>query len=52
MKPEAELLISDLHSPTEHAKNECGRWHFKEIELSIGYKVADSFDRFLDVVET
>ncbi|MCH8568330.1 MAG: DEAD/DEAH box helicase family protein [Balneolales bacterium] len=42
-------LFSDALRPTEYAKIECGRQHFKAMNNDVKYELASNFDSFLDV---
>jgi len=43
-------LFVDMLRPSEQAKIDCGRKHFKALGENIGFTVADKFDSFMDRV--
>jgi len=45
-------LFSEALRPIEQAKIDCGREHFKVLETGVKYEVVNSYDTFLDVVES
>ncbi|MCP4553617.1 MAG: hypothetical protein GY834_16595, partial [Bacteroidetes bacterium] len=40
----------DMLRPSEQAKIDCGRKHFKALDVNVGFTVADKFDSFMDRV--
>jgi len=43
-------LFFDMLRPSEQAKIDCGRKHFKALDQEVGFTVADKFDTFMDKV--
>ena len=41
-------LFTDVLRPTEQAKIDCGRKHFKALESGVEFTVANNFDTFTD----
>jgi len=43
-------LFTDALRPTEKAKIDCGKEHFKAIGEDVGFTVANKFDAFMGTV--
>ena len=43
-------ILGDLLRPSEKAKIDCGREHFKALEVPVKFMVADNFKTFMDQV--
>lgn len=43
-------LFPELLRPAEQAKIDCGREHFKALDESVGFAVANQFDTFMDKI--
>jgi type III restriction enzyme len=43
-------IIFDMLRPSEKAKIDCGREHFKALGENVGFTLADSFDTFINKV--
>ncbi|MCK4546369.1 MAG: DEAD/DEAH box helicase family protein [Candidatus Eisenbacteria sp.] len=45
-------LFSDALRPTEQAKIDCGREHFKALGTEVGFTVANNFEKFAEKIST
>jgi len=45
-----ESLLLNILRPTEQAKIDCGREHFKALDNEIEFTVADSYEKFIEQV--
>ena len=43
-------ILGELLRPSEKAKIDCGREHFKALEVPVKFMVADNFETFMDQV--
>jgi type III restriction enzyme len=43
-------LFTEMLRPAEQAKIDCGREHFKALDESVGFTVANKFDTFMDKI--